>query len=132
MFRLTKGSELVFVSPDAVPMGDDVRTALSESGVSFRDEPDLNTALKNVDVVYQTRIQRERFATPEEYKAAQGVYVIDQESLGLLGERSIIMHPLPRVDEIDPAVDDDPRAAYFRQAQNGVFIRMALLNQLLA
>lgn len=131
MFRLTKGSELVFVSPDAVPMGEDVRDALSGAGVSFRDEPDLNAALRDVDVVYQTRIQRERFATPEEYRAAQGVYVIDQESLGLLGARSIIMHPLPRVDEIDPAVDADPRAAYFRQAQNGVFIRMALLNQLL-
>lgn len=131
LFRLTHGVELLFVSPDAVPMGDDVRHALESAGVRFRDEPDLDAALREADVVYQTRIQRERFATPEEYHAAQGVYVIDEASMRQLGERAIVLHPLPRVDEISPEVDTDPRAAYFRQARNGVFIRMALLHQLL-
>ncbi len=131
MFRLTKNVELLFVSPDAVPMGDDIRRALDGAGVRYRDEPDLSKALMVADVVYQTRIQRERFVTQEEYRAAQGIYVIDEASMSILGPGAIVMHPLPRVDEIRPEVDRDPRAAYFRQAQNGVFIRMALLHQLL-
>ncbi len=132
LFRQTHGVELLFVSPDAVPMGDDVREALKDAGVRFRDEPSLERALAEADVIYQTRIQRERFATPDEYQAAQGIYVINEDLMSHLGPRSIVMHPLPRVDEISPGVDRDPRAAYFRQAQNGVFIRMALLSQLLA
>jgi len=131
MFRLTSNVELLFVSPDAVPMGDDVRNALDAAGVRYRDEPDLGRALEVADVVYQTRIQRERFATQDEYQAAKGIYMVNQESLDLLQPGAIIMHPLPRVDEISPTVDADPRAAYFRQARNGVYIRMALLNQLL-
>ncbi len=131
MFRMTSNVNLLFVSPDAVPMGDDVRQALNAAGVRYRDEPDLGKALVVADVVYQTRIQRERFATQDEYRAAQGIYILNEESLALLGPKAIIMHPLPRVDEISPAVDADPRAAYFRQARNGVYIRMALLNQLL-
>lgn len=131
LFRQTNNVELVFVAPDAVPMGDDVKEALDSAGVAWREERDLTTAMANVDVVYQTRIQRERFATPEEYAAARGIYVITPENMKVLPEHSIVMHPLPRVDEIHPDVDGDPRAAYFRQAHNGVFIRMALLHQLL-
>lgn len=131
MFRMTSNVNLLFVSPDAVPMGDDVRQALDAAGVRYRDEPDLAKALAVADVVYQTRIQRERFATQDEFRAAQGIYIVNVESLALLGPKAIVMHPLPRVDEISPAVDADPRAAYFRQARNGVYIRMALLNQLL-
>jgi aspartate carbamoyltransferase catalytic subunit len=131
LFRLTRNVELLFVSPEAVRMGDDVRRALDAAGVRYRDEPDLGKAMSVSDVVYQTRIQRERFATPAEYEAVQGVYVIDEASMANLGPHSIVMHPLPRVDEISAAVDADPRAAYFRQARNGVYIRMALLKQLL-
>lgn len=131
LFCLTRDTELIFVSPDAVPMGSDVRQALDNAGVHYCDEPDLAKALSRADVVYQTRIQKERFATQAEYREARGVYTIDRQSLDILPERSIIMHPLPRVDEIAPEVDADPRAAYFRQARNGVFIRMALLYQLL-
>jgi len=131
MFRLSHDVELIFVSPEAVPMGHDVRRALDEAGVAYRDEPDLDAALQVADVIYQTRVQKERFATPEEYAEAKGVYVIDESSLRHLGAQAVILHPLPRADEISPAVDTDPRAAYFRQARNGVYIRMALLNQLL-
>jgi aspartate carbamoyltransferase catalytic subunit len=88
--------------------------------------------MKDVDVVYQTRIQRERFATPDEYEMARGIYIITPENMTNMKPEGIVMHPLPRVDEISPEVDSDPRAAYFRQAQNGVFVRMALLHQLLA
>jgi aspartate carbamoyltransferase catalytic subunit len=83
--------------------------------------------LPHVDVVYQTRVQKERFPTPGEYEAVRGQYVIDAESMGLLAPGAIVLHPLPRVDEITTDVDSDPRAAYFRQAHNGVYIRMALL-----
>ena len=128
---LTEGTELLFVSPPAVPMGDDVRAALATHGIPYRDEPDLAAVLPHVDVVYQTRIQRERFATTEEYEASRGVYLIDQPAMTRLNPTAILLHPLPRVDEIAPAVDPDPRAAYFRQAHNGVYLRMALLHTLL-
>ena len=130
LFCLTEGTELLFVSPPAVPMGQDVREALDRSGIRYRDEIDLERVLPHVDVVYQTRVQRERFATPDEYAAARGVYVVDRDALALLQPHAVVLHPLPRVDEIAPAVDADPRAAYFRQAHGGVFVRMALLERL--
>lgn len=132
MFRNTRDTELIFVSPSAVPMGADVRASLDEAAVPYRDEPDLTKAMAEADVVYQTRIQRERFATPEEYAAAQGIYVITPETMTHLKQNGILIHPLPRVDEISPAVDSDPRAAYFRQAQYGVYVRMALLKEVLS
>ena len=131
LFRLTTGTELVFVSPPVVPMGDDVRAELEAAGIPYRDETDLAAVLPHVDVVYQTRIQRERFATPEEYEACRGVYVVDRAAMGRLNPGAILLHPLPRVDEIAPEVDADPRAAYFRQAHNGVYVRMALLSLVL-
>lgn len=128
----SRDTELIFVSPPAVPMGDDVRQILSGAGVAFRDEPDLATAVSEVDVIYQTRIQRERFATEDEYQASRGIYLITPEIMAAAPADSILLHPLPRVDEISVEVDTDPRAAYFRQAENGVFLRMALLEMLLA
>lgn len=131
LFGLSKNTELVFVSPPAVPMGDDVRRALDKAGIPYRDEPDLASAAGEVDVIYQTRIQRERFATPGEYESARGIYVVTPETLARMSSESILLHPLPRVDEIATSVDSDPRAAYFRQAENGVYLRMALLELLL-
>ncbi len=131
MFALTERTELLFVAPEFVAMGIVVRAALAANGVAFHDEPDLFRALSEVDVVYQTRIQRERFATPAEYDAVRNVYVIDERALAQLGPNAVILHPLPRVNEIAPTVDADPRAAYFRQAHNGVYLRMALLQALL-
>lgn len=131
LFRETKYTELIFVAPEAVRMNRDVRDALTTAGVPFRDEPDLTKAIADVDVVYQTRIQKERFATPEEYEAVRGIYVITPETMTAMKQKAILMHPLPRVDEIAATVDSDPRAAYFRQAQYGVYVRMALLAQLL-
>ncbi len=131
LIRQTEGTELVFVSPPAVPMGDDIRAELAIAGIPFRDEPDLNAVLPGVDVVYQTRVQKERFTTEEEYAAARGQYVIDAAAIRRLKSDAILLHPLPRVDEIAVDVDSDPRAAYFRQARNGVHLRMALLDLLL-
>lgn len=131
LMMLTTGSEMVFVAPEVVPMGDDVRRELDVAGIPYHDEPDLDAVLPHVDVVYQTRVQKERFASEEEYNAAIGQYVIDAEAMRLLNPNAIVMHPLPRVNEIAEEVDADPRAAYFRQAHNGVYIRMALLEHVL-
>ena len=127
----TRGTELIFVAPPNVRMGDDVKRTLSEAAVPYREESDLRAVLPEADVVYQTRVQHERFASEADYEAARGRYIIDPDAMQLLGQRAILMHPLPRVDEIAPAVDQDPRAVYFPQARNGVFVRMALLDMLL-
>jgi len=131
LMRQTHGAELIFVNPPTAQMGDDVRAALTSSGISHRDEPNLDAILGEVDVVYQTRIQKERFESAADYQLARGAYIIDRSSLSLMKPEAIVLHPLPRVEEISVEVDDDPRAAYFRQAHNGVHIRMALLDLLL-
>lgn len=128
LLRETSDAEIFFVNPPTAPMGNDVRQALDRACVRHRDEPDLDAVLGSVDVVYQTRIQKERFESNADFNAAKGAYVIDQSSLDRMKPDAIIMHPLPRVDEIATEVDADPRAAYFRQAHNGVLIRMALLD----
>jgi aspartate carbamoyltransferase catalytic subunit len=121
-----------FVAPEAVAMRQDIKDHLDEHGVEWSETADLESILGKVDVVYQTRIQKERFADPADYLAVKGVYRVTPETMERLGPQAIVMHPLPRVDEIDPAVDEDPRAAYFRQARNGLFIRMALLDMVLS
>jgi aspartate carbamoyltransferase catalytic subunit len=131
LLAMANDTTVVFVAPPAVPMGSDVKDKLTGAGVRWVDETDLNAVLPEADVVYQTRIQRERFATPEAAMAAEGHYQFTAESMSRMKEHAILLHPLPRVDEIAPDVDSDPRAAYFRQARNGVFIRMALLKMLI-
>ena len=133
-YLLTKYEDvkLYFVAPDMVRMKDDIKAYLAEHGVAFAEEEDLMKVMADVDVVYQTRIQRERFGDRiADYEAVRGKYIIDPAAMSMLSDDAIVMHPLPRVDEIDPAVDKDPRAAYFRQAHNGVYIRMALLQMVL-
>lgn len=133
LLALYQDIQITFVAPPAVSMREDIKEYLQGRGVAFREESDLRAVLPDCDVVYQTRIQKERFADrPADYEAVRGIYVIDREAMELLPRAAIVMHPLPRVDEIQPEVDDDPRAAYFRQAANGVFVRMALLKLLLA
>lgn len=129
--RRSTNVRLIFVNPPETPMGDDVRRALSEAGVPFSEEPDLDAALPQADVVYQTRVQKERFASEADYQAAKGTYVLGRDAYARLRPTAIVMHPLPRVDEIGTEVDADPRSAYFRQAHNGVYVRMALLDILL-
>jgi aspartate carbamoyltransferase catalytic subunit len=112
-------------------MADDVLSTLTAAGVSFDFEPDLVVAAAQSDVIYVTRVQKERFPSQEAYDQARGSYHFTEQHLAAMKPDSILMHPLPRVDEIVPAVDADPRAAYFRQARYGVHIRMALLDILL-
>jgi aspartate carbamoyltransferase catalytic subunit len=127
-----KDIKVWFVAPPLVAMRDDLKAHLDEHRVPWVETEDLDSVLPEVDVVYQTRIQKERFADPETYNSVKGVYRIDERSLSLMRKYSIVMHPLPRVEEIDHAVDADPRAAYFRQARNGLHLRMALLDRLLS
>jgi len=126
-----KNVEIIFVSPPNVKMRDDIKSFLKEKNISFREEVELKKVAKSVDIIYQTRIQRERFKSVEEYEKTRGIYIINKEILDLMKPNAIIMHPLPRVDEITSEVDNDERAAYFRQAYNGLFVRMALLKVLL-
>jgi len=121
-----------FVAPDVVQMSPDILTRLSARGVPYTLSSRLTDVLSDVDVVYQTRIQKERFADPGDFEQARTAIRIDPEVMARLPESAIVMHPLPRVDEISPEVDSDPRAAYFRQARNGVAIRMAVLEMLLS
>ncbi len=127
-----KDIKVWFVAPPQVAMRDDLKTHLDEHHVPWVETQDLNAVLPEVDVVYMTRIQKERFDDPEAYNAVKGAYRMDPEAVALMRKYAILMHPLPRVDEIAPEVDDDPRAAYFRQARNGLHVRMALLDRLLA
>ena len=113
-------------------MGGDILARLEARGVECTLAEQLTDVLDDVDVVYQTRVQKERFTDPLEYEQARKAIRIDGAIMRQLPATAIVMHPLPRVDEIAPEVDADPRAAYFRQAANGVAIRMALLEMLLA
>ncbi len=123
---------ICFVAPPQVAMREDIKEHLDEHHVPWVETQDLDQVLPQVDVIYQTRIQKERFSDEASYLALKGVYRIDASTLAQMKKEAIVMHPLPRVDEIAPEVDADPRAAYFRQARNGLFIRMALLDKLLS
>jgi aspartate carbamoyltransferase catalytic subunit len=125
-------NELLLISPPGLRMREDVIAALKETQQRVRETTDFAGAVPDLDVLYQTRIQAERFESPEEYEQYRGVYVLHTDLMRRLPERAIVMHPLPRVGEIDPRVDADPRAAYFRQARNGLWVRMAVLDWAMA
>lgn len=124
--------KIYFVSPVVVKMKDDIKEYLTTKGVEWEESADLMEVASKCDVVYQTRIQRERFGERLDlYEEARGKYIVDKNVVGVMQIHAVVMHPLPRLDEITVDVDADPRAAYFRQAKNGLFIRMALLKLLL-
>ncbi|MDO8668099.1 MAG: aspartate carbamoyltransferase [bacterium] len=123
------------VSPEQTRMGDDVKAYLKKYRVQFSELTELDSILPATDVVYQTRVQKERFVDKlsvyEEVVRAGEKLIITPDTLKRMKSKSIIMHPLPRVNEIDRAIDADPRTAYFRQAQNGLYVRMALLKMII-
>jgi aspartate carbamoyltransferase catalytic subunit len=120
-----------FISPESLRLPRNVRYDLHEAGAQVREHTDLEAVLPELDVLYVTRIQRERFPEEREYREVAGEYRIDNEVLTDASDDLTVMHPLPRVDEIAPEVDDTKRATYFEQAHNGVPVRMALLDILL-
>ena len=125
------GAELTFVSPESLKMPKEVINECKEFGVEPSSISNLERAVKDANVLYVTRIQKERFPDAEEYNRVVGMYKVDMDLLKHAKEDLIIMHPLPRVVEIDPEVDKTSHALYFKQAFNGVPVRMALLSLIL-
>jgi len=124
------GTRLYLVSPDSLRMPAEITSNLKAKKIGIVETEDMMEAAAASDLVYMTRIQKERFSDLSEYERVKGSYVINEEFLKRLKKKITILHPLPRVDEINPEVDAYPGAAYFRQVRNGVFIRMALLTMI--
>ncbi len=124
---LYRSVQLSLVAPKRLRLPARYVQYLRGQGVKFKQVTELAPVLPELDVLYMTRIQKERFASRKEYEAIKNVYVLDENSLKSMKKDAVIMHPLPRVEEIAKTVDRDPRAAYFRQAENGLYARMALL-----
>jgi aspartate carbamoyltransferase len=120
-----------YVSPDILRMPREVMNEVSEKGIPQAEFDSLESALPESDVLYVTRVQKERFEDPAEYEKVKGAYVIDPQVMKAAKQEMIVMHPLPRVGEISVDFDDDPRAAYFRQMEYGLYVRMALLAMVL-
>lgn len=120
-----------YVSPDILRMPREIIAELDEKGIPQAEYTTLDPVLAETDVLYVTRVQKERFENPEEYEQVKGSYIITPETMAQAKERMILMHPFPRVGEISMDVDADPRAAYFRQMEYGLYVRMALLAMVL-
>ncbi len=122
-----KNIQLYFISPSGLRVGEDIKEYLVKHKVSYEELESLEEVTPKVDVIYQTRIQKERFKSEKEYKKYKGCYRIDGAMVAKMKKKSIVMHPLPRVDELSTEVDSSPKAAYFKQVKYGLLIRMALL-----
>lgn len=125
------GCELIFASPNLLRMPEEIVSDLRSHGADVTETEDLYGSMAEADVIYMTRIQKERFADEDEYARCAGAYKLHARDLSEVKQDMIVMHPLPRVDEIDPSVDTTRHARYFEQAFNGVVARMALLCSLL-
>lgn len=120
-----------YVSPEILRMPRQVMDEVAVKGIPQSEYATLDEVLPQTDVLYVTRVQKERFEDPAEYEKVKDAYVITPEIMQAAKKEMIVMHPLPRVGEIDPSFDDDPRAAYFRQMEYGLYVRMALLAMVL-
>ena len=128
-----EGIRFVLISPEELRLPSYVRyNVLDPKAIPYTEVTSLEDAMPELDVLYMTRIQRERFDDPTEYDRLKNSYILDTAKMKLAKEKMAVLHPLPRVNEISVAVDDDPRAAYFRQTLNGKYMRMALILKLLA
>ena len=127
------GIRFVFISPEELKLPDyPKQNVLDKNHLNYEETTSLEEAIPDLDILYMTRVQKERFFNEADYIRLKDTYVLDPEKLVPAKKDLCILHPLPRVNEISVAVDDDPRACYFRQVKNGKFIRMALIQQLLA
>ena len=122
----------VFISPEELRIPDYIREdVLDARGVPYKEVERLEDVMGGLDILYMTRVQRERFFNEEDYVRLKDFYILDKKKMKLAGPDMLVLHPLPRVNEISVEVDSDPRAAYFRQVQYGVYVRMALILTLL-
>ncbi|MBQ7944263.1 MAG: aspartate carbamoyltransferase [Lachnospiraceae bacterium] len=121
----------IFISPEELKVPEYITEMLREENIPFEEVTKLESVMSELDILYMTRVQRERFFNEEDYVRLKDFYILNKEKMELAKDDMIILHPLPRVNEISVEVDDDPRARYFQQVQYGVYVRMALLLTLL-
>ena len=127
-----EGVKFIFISPEELKMPSYIKEEVLEAnGIPYREVERLEDVMSDLDVLYMTRVQRERFFNEEDYVRLKDFYILNNQKMELAKDDMIVMHPLPRVNEISVKVDKDPRAAYFRQVQYGVYVRMALILTLL-
>lgn len=126
-----EGIKFIFISPEELKIPDYVTDMLREKGIPFQEVIRLEDVMPELDLLYMTRVQKERFFNEEDYVRMKDFYVLDKQKMELAPKDMYVLHPLPRVNEISVEVDSDPRAAYFKQAQYGVYVRMALILTLL-
>lgn len=120
-----------FVAPPELEMPVEYKEYLNERGLKFIEKREIDDTINEADIVYMTRVQRERFSDPMEYERVKNVYVLRNSMIADTKENMRILHPLPRVNEIDTDVDSNPKAYYFKQTENGVYVRMAIISYLL-
>lgn len=127
-----EGIRFVLISPPELKVPDYIKeSVLDAKNIEYRETTSLDDAIADLDILYMTRVQKERFFNEEDYIRMKDCYILDKEKMKLAKPDMYVLHPLPRVNEISVEVDDDPRAAYFKQVQNGVYVRMALIMTLL-
>lgn len=126
-----EGIKFIFISPEELKVPDYITDMLKEKNIPYEEVIRLENIMPELDFLYMTRVQRERFFNEEDYVRLKDFYILNKEKMNHAKEDMLILHPLPRVNEISVEVDDDPRAAYFRQVQYGVYVRMALILTLL-
>jgi len=126
-----ENNSFILVSPEELRIPDYIRQEMLKQNIRFEETEDLTRSITEMDVLYMTRVQRERFFNEEDYVRLKDTYILDRHKLALAKADLAVMHPLPRVNEISVEVDDDPRTVYFEQARYGRFIRMALIMDLL-
>lgn len=129
--RRYEGIQFVLISPDELKVPEYIIQELDKEGIPYKETTSLEEAMPSLDILYMTRVQRERFFNEADYVRLKDSYILTMEKLQTAKKDLCIMHPLPRVNEISVAVDDDPRACYFKQVANGKYIRMALILELL-
>ena len=124
--------KFILISPEELRIPSYIREdVLQKNHIPFEEVVRLEEALPKLDLLYMTRVQRERFFNEEDYVRMKDFYILDKKKMALAGPDMLVLHPLPRVNEISVEVDDDPRAVYFKQVQYGVYVRMALILTLL-
>ena len=123
--------KFIMISPEELKVPDYIRDMLNEKGIPFKEVISLDDVMPELDLLYMTRVQRERFFNEEDYIRLKDFYILNKQKMALAKDDMLVLHPLPRVNEISVEVDDDPRAAYFQQVQYGVYVRMALILTLL-
>ncbi len=126
------GIKVVLISPEELKLPDYVKDEMARKAMPYEETDDLEKALPTLDVLYMTRVQRERFSDPDQYERLKDCYILTEEKMKLAKDDLAVLHPLPRVNEISVKVDNDKRACYFKQVKNGKYIRMALILKLLS